>query len=138
MKLDNVIYELYDSEYEYALGLSNSIKHELDREVRLEFDDDTVIYVHWSDEPIQFCVGYKSTRAYSTEPEKTINVSGWAMWLPFINKEINIAYIEDDNEMIEISAEKNSLFFWAGGDTGSDTLSISAQKPKVKTGYFNV
>ena len=136
MKLNKVIYELYDSEYEYAMGLSDSEKHELDREVRLEFDDDTVTYVYWSDEPIQFCVGYKSTRAYSTEPEKIINVSNWPMWQPFINNEINIAYIEDNNEMIEISTKNNSLFFWAGGNHGSDTLCVSTQKPKVKMKLF--
>ena len=129
MKLRNIEYELYESEYDYVSNMSNSKLNELDREIKLEFDNGKIIYIYWTDEPVQFCVGFGENRSYITKPEKTIETTKWKLWAPFIGTNIDIKYTEKDHEMIELSNENHSLFLWAGGENGSDTLCVSSEKP---------
>ena len=130
MKLKKVLYELYDSEVQGILSQRERKSHNLDREIRLEGEADKVIYIFWDDERVQFCVGFDDNRRYQSDPESIIEVTQWPLWKGFIGKEITIKFVEPDNELIELTDGSHWLYFWAGGEGGSDFLSVSIIPPK--------
>lgn len=134
MKLHAVFYELYESDLLGLSGHENGDEHEIDREVRLETDQG-VIHVSWMDQPSQFCIGYKSTRWNTNDPEIVLDASGWSMWTPLIGQRFELIYTDKSHEVLELKSSAGNLFFSAqrNGVLGSDVCHISRQNPAVRT-----
>ncbi len=135
MKIEKVIYELYESDYLCIKGNENSNVHEIDREVRIELEDGMHVYVSWSNEPVQYSVGYKEERWNINVPEITIDVSSWKMWGGLIGQSCKFIYNDKAHQILELKCSEHSIFFSSQEDGcwEMDVLHISSSKPTVSS-----
>jgi len=131
MKLNKVLYELYESDHSCIKGHENSEVHEIDREICLEFDEGNRIYVSWTDAPIQFSVDYKESQWNMNNPDIVVDASSWKMWKPLIGKSCEFIFHGEEHQVLELKCSDKSIYF-SSQDKGSwfsDVLHISASKP---------
>ena len=133
--LHKVIYELYDSDYLYIQDKIDADTHEIDREIDLVLDNGKHIYISWSDKPIQFSVGYKDSRWFNNESDKTLDASSWKMWKPLIGEGFELVFHGDNNQILELRARNTSIYFSPleikDQNWSIDVLHISSNKPKL-------
>lgn len=132
MKLIRVIYELFESDYAFIQGNENGDIHEIDREVCLVTYEGK-LYVSWSSEPYQYCIGYKQSSWYTNEPAVVIDASSWFMWAPLINNEFSLSFIDPSHIFLELNSSNGKLYFSAQekGLYGIDVCHISTRYPEV-------
>ncbi len=130
MKVQKVVYQLFESDYEDIAARKNDDTHIIDREVRLDIDKGNSIYISWTEKPIQFSVGYQG-RSWFNEPEKVIDTSNWSLWKPIIGKECELNYQDKYHQLLELKGEELSVYFSSqeNGQWESDVLNISRDKP---------
>lgn len=131
MKIEKVVYELYESDYSCIRGHENSDMHEIDREICLDLEDGRHIYVTWVSEPVQYAVGYKEGRWNVNEPDILIEASEWKIWRPLIKKNCEFIYHDEWHQILELKCNESSIYFSSQeeGSWLSDVLHISATKP---------
>ena len=100
---------MYESDLESIDFHSNS--HELDREVRLEFDESKFIYISWTSEPEQYCIGQKSISWFENKPEKIKSVSDLPLFSSIINKECEINYVNKKHQILKVSSTSGAIYF---------------------------
>lgn len=130
MKLTHVFYEIYELDYQALLGHEDDLFHALDREVRLDFDDANSIWISWSSEPRQFCIGYWEKSQFKKPIPVILNMSQAKLWHPLIGNNIELEYNSSERDFLKIYGVNYSLWCWAEGSEGSDVLHISNSLPE--------
>jgi hypothetical protein len=132
MKISKVFYELFNSDYLSIKGHENDDFHEIDREICLEFTDGTKIYISWADKPIQFCIGHKDSSWNINQPEIILDASEWKIWKNIINQEVEIIYLDNEKQILELKSKNTSIFLSSQENCNweTDVLHISLIKPK--------
>jgi hypothetical protein len=131
MKLKRVIYELFEIDFGSLTGQSDSESHEIDREIYLEFETGEIFYFSWCNEPVQYCIGFKSGRFNSSEPDHTIDVSNWEVWRVLIGQEIGFIFTDDSHQILELKGQSSSAYL-SSQESGvwlTDVLHISKKLP---------
>jgi len=135
MKIEKVIYELYESDYSYIKDITEADAHEIDREIYLVLDNGKHIYISWSNEPMQFSVGYKDHHWFKNEPDKTMEATSWKIWKDTIGQEFEFVYHDKNNQVLELKSTNTSVYFAPlekeNNNWSIDVLHISNTLPTV-------
>jgi len=133
VKLQKVVYELFESDYASIAGNENAKVHEIDGEVRLVFDGGKTVFVSWADKPVQYCVGFQQRSWNDSEPEMRIAASEWKMWAPCVGQAVELIFLDKERQVLEVRSPEGSVFFCSmeEDDYYQDVLHITSEKPSV-------
>jgi len=133
MKLKRVIYELYEVDFGSLKGESGSDSHEIDREIYLEFESGKRVYFSWCYEPVQYCIGFQSSRFNASEPDHVIEATNWNIWRDLIGQNLNFVFIDESHQVLELKGQISSVFLSSQeqGSWVADVLHISKDLPVI-------
>ena len=106
-----MLYELYDSDYSYIKDKQDADSHEINREIYLVINNGKHVYISWSDKPMQFSVGYKESRWFKNEPDKTLDASTWKIWRDIIDQECELIFHDNNHQILELKCNNTSVYF---------------------------
>ena len=133
MKLSKVIFEMYQLDFDCFEEHSDFF--ELDREVRLEFEDHVAIYVSWTEKPTQHCIGFKEGRWNMNELDHIKNVSELSMFSSIIGQECSFEFLEDEHQILHLKGTDESIYFSSQekGSWAADVVHISKDLPSISS-----
>ncbi|RYV01544.1 hypothetical protein SOPP22_14265 [Shewanella sp. OPT22] len=133
MKLERVIYELYEVDFYSLKGESDSDFHEIDREIYLEFESGKKVYFSWCNEPVQYCIGFQSARFNANEPDHVIEVTNWGVWQDLIGQELSFIFTDESHQILELKGQTSSVYLSSQekGSWVADVMHISKGLPVV-------
>ncbi len=129
MKLKKVFCEYFETMMPDVKFLENADAYELDKEIRLEFEDHPKIYISWGGEPVEYAVG-TSEKSWFMNTEVALDVSNWKIWKSLINQECEFHYHDKYHQVLEIKCDSKSIYISTQDDRGwyTDTITISSEK----------
>ncbi|WP_418357061.1 hypothetical protein ACNH6B_11495 [Shewanella basaltis] len=133
MKLERVIYELYEIDFGSLKGESESDSHELDREIYLEFESGEKVYFSWCNEPVQYCIGFQSGRFNANEPDHVVEATNWSVWRDLIGQELSFVFTDKSHQILELKGQTSSVYLSSQeqGSWVADVLHISKSLPII-------
>ena len=133
MKLNRVIYELFEIDFGSLKGQSGSESHEIDREIYLEFETGEKLYFSWCNEPVQCCIGFKPERFNANEPDHVIDATNWKVWCELIGQEICFVFTDESHQILELKGQSSSVYLSSQerGSWEADVLHISKDLPII-------
>ena len=130
MKLSKVIYEIYRSDLAYLEKRDWKEPHELDGQVRLEFTDMDPAYVSWVQDKDDFHASYQDKSFFKVELEETKDMSSSQVWEPLIEREIDLAFLDQDACVVAIRSKDKRVYCWA---MCVDTITVGRRLPEGVT-----
>ncbi|MBH0014883.1 hypothetical protein [Pseudoalteromonas sp. NGC95] len=133
MKLKRVIYELFEIDFGSLKGQSDSESHEIDREIYLEFETGEKLYFSWCNEPVQYCIGFKSERFNDNEPDHVIDATNWKVWRDLIGQDISFVFTDESHQILHLKSQSSSTYLSSqeNGSWVADVLHISKGLPVI-------
>ena len=130
--LKAVSYELF--EFEDAPESSLRI-HKLDRQIRLTLDDNIVLFISWSSDPTQYCIGVSDQSFFSDEPFSMMEMSHSPLWSPLAGTLCDLSFIDPDHQVLKISSANGAVYImsYESGVWYADTLSIAGEAIERKS-----
>lgn len=67
----------------------------LKSEIYLEFETGETFYFSWCNEPVQYCIGFKTERFNENEPDHVIDATNWKVWRELIGQYISFVFADN-------------------------------------------
>ncbi len=131
MILSNVQYQLFESD---AWWLDKNYKlsyHEIDGEIKLEFEDQVSLHISWDSQPAQYCICYGSQAFFSKGLPVTRPLTKSSIWRKLVGKDICLKFLDNEQQVLEIRSGENTVYCCSmeDGNWWMNTIHVTNQKP---------
>lgn len=132
MQLKRVCYELRESDLHALESRAWAVPHELDGQVRLEFFDALDIFVATVWVRDGFCAHYRGASHLANPLPFQRDVSHHPLWTPLIGSSINLAVLDDFQQVIEIRSPTRCVYCctYGAGSWDAGRLTICRSLPR--------
>lgn len=133
MQLQRVCYELHESDLQLFESRAWAVPHELSGQVRLEFFDVSAIFVSAVPCRDSFRVHYRGGSHFANPLPFERDVSDHPLWTPLIGSSINLAVLDDFQQVIAIRSPTRCVYCcsWEAGSWEADRLTICRSLPRL-------
>ena len=117
MLLKRVTYELYEWEADQFTSRLPSGYDELRRQIRLESEDGTRIYISWSwgQRQRDYFIAHNHDNFFTDSPHAELDVSESPGWEALVGRETEVRYQDDSLQVIEVRSNDLVVYccsFW--------------------------
>jgi hypothetical protein len=126
--LQQVIYQIFESDVLALEAPEAENLHTLDREIRFAFSDDTNQFASWTQSKNDFCITIKPESFYNEDSEFLIrDMSQSQMWFKLIGTPIDFIPLDIESQIIEVRSPVGSIYLSTqeNGLWGMDVITVS-------------
>lgn len=131
MKIEQVFYEIFESD---AMKLDRDGTpgfHGLDREVRLHLESGEDVFISWGWDKAMYRIRMGTESFFTPPPPVIRDMSDSDMWKKIVGQEVKITFLDEYHQVLEIRSNTETVYCWSSPfyETGSDVVIISRAKP---------
>lgn len=108
------------------------IYHHLDGELRLIFQDQTVLYFSWINRPMTYSIGWSQKPHFNEGALSPYNMSNSAFWKPFVGQPITFEHFDKTHQVVKLFCSYAELFLssqYEDGMFSGDCVRVSPTNP---------
>lgn len=132
MLLHRVTYQVFGYESGGPWAIDRAAWHQMDGEVVLTFSTGKRLFVSWGNVPLPYSVEQKENTFFQVGSLTEVDMTQHPYWLPFIEREIELKYFDEDHQVLVVSHQTASLFVSSQYDDGTfcgDCIRVSLANP---------
>ena len=132
MQLRRVWYELYQGGLDALESRAWSVPHEIDGQVRFEFDDADAAYISAIQHLDAFCADYRSASYFASPLPHQRETSAHPLWTPLIGSSIDLAFLDASHQVVTIRSPMQLVYCcsWGADSWEADRLLVCRSLPK--------
>ncbi len=132
MKIVKVFYDIFESDAWWLDRHASSDTHELDREIRLESDNEESIFISWCSDPVQYSTCTSNTSFFLSRVPVARDMTNSSIWSGITNGFVTLQFLDQNHQVLEIRTSRKVVYCWTSAFDvdGDDVVYVSASKPK--------
>ncbi len=132
MQLRRVWYELFQSDLDALESRGWAVPHEIDGQLRLEFDDADAAYISTVQHLDRFRADYEGESYFVTTLPHQHEVSAHPLWTPLIGSSIDLAFLDRSHQVVAIRSPTQRVYCcsWEAGSWEADQLLVCRSLPR--------
>ncbi len=132
MQLRRIWYELHQADLDALESRAWAVPHEMEGQVRLEFDDAEAAYISAVLHLDSLCADYRGESHCVTPLPHQREVSAHPLWTPLIGSSIDLAFLDASRQVVAIRSPTQRVYCcsWEAGSWEADRLLICRALPR--------
>lgn len=104
----------------------------MDGQVVLDFSDGESVFISWGNDPVQYSIERRSQSFFNVGALTSVDMTNHPYWSGMIGHEIQMAYSDEEHQVLRISDRENFVFLSSQYDDGTfegDCVRVSKKNP---------
>jgi len=131
--LRRILYDLFEWEADVLARPGSDKEHTIRREIRLDLEGGPPLYISWSSDPVQYCIGVGSKSFFDPGNDVLVDASDHPIWRRIMGGPVELRPLDTEHQILELRGPDASVHLSSREENHwtADVVTVSARRPHL-------